>query len=292
MAAQGAMSVQGGNWRIFHKMVEKSGAAVALNTSVVGIEHLRKTGTGVSQHPQYTIRTESVSGRSTNAHPVAFHRVIIASPYQFSNISAGKGVLSHPIDEIPYVQLHVTIFASPYRCSPQFFNLRDGETVPGAVLTTLDRAGGPTSGPDGAGKAGFFSITILRTAVNPVTNKREYIYKIFSPRRVTPQFLRSVSIRSLRLSSLTDQRPDLQPLVRNGGSRHMCCARRETPTREPHLMVLPACLLLVPESVPSSYLPGSDSRTGGLLHVGNGQLHLDHGDERTHGEERCAACCR
>ncbi|KAK4196012.1 putative prenylcysteine oxidase [Triangularia verruculosa] len=189
MAPEGAMAVQGGNWQIFHKMAEASGATILLNTSVTSI--------GFSSEPnyysgdrKYVLRARTTASASTDdEYPVTFDNVIIANPYQFSKISAEEGVIQQHIDEIPYVQLHVTIFASPYQYSPAFFGLTDSKDVPGGVLTTLAKSDGPTSGVNGAGKAGFFSVTTLRTAINPTTQKREFIYKIFSPEKVTPDFL-------------------------------------------------------------------------------------------------------
>ncbi|KAK0661690.1 putative prenylcysteine oxidase [Cercophora samala] len=190
MAPKGAMAVEGGNWQIFHKMAEASGATLVLNTSVASIGFSSETN-HYSGNKKYLLRTKAAASESTRAeeYPVAFDTVIIANPYQFSKMSADEGVIQHTIDEIPYVQLHVTIFASPYQYSPAFFGLTESKDVPGGVLTTLAKSDGPTSGVNGAGKAGFFSVTTLRTTTNPVTQKREFIYKIFSPEKVTPDFL-------------------------------------------------------------------------------------------------------
>ena len=178
--------MQGGNWQIFHEMAQRSGAVIALNTSVVGIE---KAAGDSSRRPKYTIQ---VAPGSPATHPAAFDSVVMANPYQFSGISAGEGVLQTPIDEVPYVQLHVTIFTSPSRFSPQFFDLPESAKVPGLVLTTLAQGDTAASGVDGAGKAGFFSLSILGKATNPQTQQQEYAYKIFSPEAVTPEFLRCV----------------------------------------------------------------------------------------------------
>ena len=190
LAADGAIAVQGGNWQIFHEMVQKSGAQVILDTAVVGID---KVSGGSSGRAQYTVQTTSGStpGNPTT-HPTTFDDIIMANPYQFSGISVGDGVLDTPIEEITYVQLHVTIFTSPSPFSPLFFDLPESEKVPGMVLTTLGHGDTPTSGADGAGKAGFFSMSILGKATNPQTQQKEFVYKIFSPEVITPEFLRYV----------------------------------------------------------------------------------------------------
>ncbi len=184
LGAQGALSVQGGNWQIFNEFAQRSGASIALNTAVVGIQ---KTPSG----SQYTLQKTSGSTPGTPVtHPVNFDNVIIANPYQFSGISAGQGVLQTPIEQIPYVQLHVTIFTSASHISPRFFDLPNVFPVPGMILTTLAQDDTPISGVNGAGKARFFSINILGKATNPQTHQQEYIYKIFSPQLITPSFLR------------------------------------------------------------------------------------------------------
>lgn len=196
MAAEGAMAVQGGNWQIFHKMVERSSAIVCLNTSVVALD-LSERKPGGTTRPQYIIRTKSpASEQGGVTYPVDFDDVVIANPWQFSGIEVGENVIQDPIDEIPYVQLHVTIFSSPYRYSPRFFGLTELKDVPGTILTTLSASNETMEGEQGAGKAGFFSISILRKAVNPKTGEQEYIYKIFSPQQVTPEFLRCDAVAS------------------------------------------------------------------------------------------------
>jgi len=177
------MAVVGGNWRIFHEMVKKSGAGLILNSSVAAIGFADGK---VESRPRYTVRTEG----SEHDYPIEFTDVVLANPFQFSKITPAEDVFQNPIDEIPYVKLHVTIFASPFRYSPAFFGLAEDKEVPGTVLTTLGKDDEPSSG---AGKAGFFSISTLRKVLNPKTRKEEYLYKIFSPKKVTAEFLRFVS---------------------------------------------------------------------------------------------------
>lgn len=184
LSTDGAIAVQGGNWQIFDEMARRSGAHIALDTAVV---ELSKEGS------KYSVKT--TSGRSKTApksYDASFDNVIIANPFQFSGISPGLGVLSTKIEPVDYVRLHVTIFTSPKSYSPAFFKLSDSSRVPGVVMTTLNESDSPTSGPDGVGKPGFFSISILGKATNPKTQEREYVYKIFSPETVTPEFLRCV----------------------------------------------------------------------------------------------------
>lgn len=192
MAPEGAMAVIGGNWRIFHEMVKKSGAGLVLNSSVTAIS---LADGKTESRPRYTVRIDG----SDDEYPVEFDDLVLANPFQFSKITPANGVIQNPIDEIPYVKLHVTIFASPFRYSPAFFGLTEDKEVPGTVLTTLGKDDEPSSG---AGKAGFFSISTLRKVLNPTTGKEEHLYKIFSPEKVTAEFLRFVSCPAV-LSPLT-----------------------------------------------------------------------------------------
>lgn len=214
--------MQGGNWQIFQKMVEASDATVALNTSVVGLE-LYKPGGQVSNPPKYTVRT--TSGSSTNTpHPTPFDKVIIANPYQFSEISAAQEVIPNAIETIPYVKLHVTIFAAARRLNPGYFNPPRWAfwvAVPNTVGTTLAKTDNPNSGSQGVGKARFYSISTLQTVTNPANQKKEYIYKIFSPETLTPIFLRSGPLSPLCLDSATDIPFFAQPSARRRGSCHV-----------------------------------------------------------------------
>lgn len=189
MAPEGAKAVLGGNWKIFDHMVAASGATVALNTSVSSIALGTKPG---AAHPKYLINTKSAGNKAEASAGVAFDNVILATPYQFSGIKAPAEVLQTTIDEIPYVDLHVTLFTSPFAINPAFLGLEPGAKVPTTVLTTYAPTENGTSGPEGAGKTGFFSVSTLRTITNPATGKQEIVYKIFSPDRVTPAFLTSL----------------------------------------------------------------------------------------------------
>ncbi|UNI17522.1 hypothetical protein JDV02_003857 [Purpureocillium takamizusanense] len=192
-AAEGAMSVAGGNWRIFDKMVLASGAAVLRNATVASIA-FAKGGGDDDDAQKYVVSTRDTGEPSAEARelPTAFDNVIIASPWQFSSIDAAKGVLKHRIDEIPYMKLHVTLFASPFKLRAEHFKLKPGSRAPSNVYTTLAPGEDAGQGPDGVGRTGFYSISTLRRVVNPKTRRREYVYKIFSASAVTPAFLSSI----------------------------------------------------------------------------------------------------
>ncbi|KAI0433173.1 prenylcysteine oxidase [Xylaria sp. FL1042] len=185
MAPEGAKAIEGGNWQIFANMVKASGADLHLNAAVTDI--------AFNSDQKYKVTTALESGdgvsKEAKSHAVAFDDVIIAAPFQFANITTDGNLIQHPIDTIPYATLHVTLFASPYKFSPAFFKMPPASDVPVSVLTTLGIDEEAQPGKSGAGKAGFYSVTLQRIVMNPRTHNPEYVYKIFSPEAVTQNFL-------------------------------------------------------------------------------------------------------
>ncbi|EGY22549.1 hypothetical protein VD0002_g7274 [Verticillium dahliae] len=188
MAPEGASQVVGGNWQIFSSMLEHSNATVYQQTSVASIT--LKNQTDQAAPAKYLISTKATgsSAETAKQHQTAFDNVVIATPWQFADIDAERDVLK-TIDSIPYTRLHVTLFCSPFLLSPTYFGLPADSKAPGTVLTTLGSEELPKPGSAGAGKAGFYSVSTLRTIVNPKTLKEEFAYKIFSPAELTPEFL-------------------------------------------------------------------------------------------------------
>ena len=190
MAPDDAVQVVGGNWQIFSIMVNQSGAALNKETTVTSIDVKSGTGDGESP-PKYSLRAKMTGSDETGVdeYPVAFDDVVVATPWQFSDIVAGDGTIQHMIDKIPYVTLHVTLFTSPHRLSPEFFGLAPGSKAPTTVLTTLSPGEEAKPGSAAAGKVGFYSVSTLSMITNPTTGQQEYTYKIFSPDVVTPDLL-------------------------------------------------------------------------------------------------------
>lgn len=187
------MQVVGGNWQIFDKMLQRSNATVHKNTQVGSIALKNNTGPGAdAKYILSTRPTGSDAGILDEHYAIAFDKVVVAAPWQFADITAEGDVLEHAIDEIPYVKLHVTLFCSPYRLSPAYFNMAPGSKTPDSVLTTLGPDEEPKDGAAGGGMAGFYSITTLRAVTNPKTQKEEYLYKVFSPEKLTPEFLSAI----------------------------------------------------------------------------------------------------
>lgn len=187
MAIEGAMSIQGGNWQIFDGMLKASNATVMLNSAVYAI---------ANEKGKYVVKT--LPNNATSAadilphHEEIFDTIVLAAPLQYSGITLEKDFLKHTPDEIPYVKLHVTLFTSPLPLNGAYFNLAPDAEVPTTILTTLPPDEVPADPQHGAGSIGFFSISTLRTIVNPKTLQKEHLYKIFSPEKITSEFLANI----------------------------------------------------------------------------------------------------
>ncbi|KAI9876665.1 MAG: hypothetical protein M1830_005996 [Pleopsidium flavum] len=173
MNRESTTSIKGGNWLLFDRMVNTSEALLQLNTQVTKINKL----------DDGTFRLESSSTEktadSTRLDVAEYDAVIIAAPFQFTDIKVQLPLATRPL-EIPYVERHVTYFTSSHTLSPKAFNLSLDSSVPGDVLTTLDT--GADKRRAEAGNPAFFSITtpqrFLRKSVWEM--KLEYVYKILS----------------------------------------------------------------------------------------------------------------
>lgn len=173
MATDGAVSIQGGNWQIFDGMLKASGAKILLNTSVSNI-YRQSDGSYV---------VNSLSPSYPTGIDLAIHdTVILAAPLQFAKLNLTPAPV-HPPPEIPYVNLHVTLFTSPRKLNPQAFNFNRG--VPTTILTTTPKSDANPPPP-------FYSISTLRSLTNPTTHQREYLYKIFSPAPIPASWLHGI----------------------------------------------------------------------------------------------------
>lgn len=211
MATDGAMSVEGGNWRIFEGMAERAGAEVVLGMEVrgvrrkedgrfsLGVEEVDGTLPAASPSGDSTSVVSSSTSNVTAPTDTTFDEIIIAAPYHQTSLTFFPP-LDHIPDDIPYVNLHVTIFSTHLPLSPNFFNLPANSHVPTIILTTLPPSHPPSHrGPNektrnAAQHAHFFSISLVRTippSASP-SGQREHVYKIFSPDPISPSFLRAL----------------------------------------------------------------------------------------------------
>ncbi|KAL3482404.1 Prenylcysteine lyase-domain-containing protein [Aspergillus californicus] len=186
MATDGAVSIEGGNWRIFDGMLKNARAEIRLNHTVTSINRNTDNTVTLSFQNQLTKQNQKAD----------FDEVVIAGPFQYSGLTVTPP-LDHTPDTIPFHTLHVTLFSSPHRLSGKYFNMKNpSDLPPETILTTLPRGIDLGDIEQGVGPAGFWSISTLR-AVNipsetPGDEKKHYVYKIFSPERPTATFIQDI----------------------------------------------------------------------------------------------------
>lgn len=187
MATDGAVGVEGGNWQIFQRMVDSATEDVRMGTKVSALQKL--------EDGRYAIESKHVNPEieQPEIRREHFDSVVLATPLQFSNIDLIPEPMHVP-SKIPYVKLHVTLFTSPHPLSPAAFNLPPDGLVPEIIITTLQEDEKPGSNPNGVGRAGFFSISLLQRLVNRNVKplREEFAYKIFTPMEVNAEFLAKI----------------------------------------------------------------------------------------------------
>ncbi|KAL4962405.1 putative prenylcysteine lyase [Aspergillus stella-maris] len=184
MATDGAVSIEGGNWRIFDGMLNAAQSDIQLN----------KTVTSITRNKDDTITLNIIDENAyfKEDQSASFDEVVIAGPYQYSGISITPEP-EHIPDTIPFHTLHVTLFSSSHRLSGKYFNMKNpSDLPPETILTTLPANTDLGDAEDGVGPAGFWSISTLRTVDVPGEAGKHYVYKIFSPEKPTASFIRDI----------------------------------------------------------------------------------------------------
>ncbi|TFK76732.1 hypothetical protein BDN72DRAFT_890547 [Pluteus cervinus] len=165
MATAGAAGIIGGNFQMFEKFLESSGANVKLNTAVTSITP--STGSTTSQ---WTVSTKQGSND--------YQAVIIAAPIHQTGITLPSEIISQ-VPEQPYVHLHVTLLTTTLpSANPAYFGLSSSGAVPGMLLTS-------GQGFRNGGKAPEFNSLSYHGAVK----EGEWAVKIFSQEKVEDEWL-------------------------------------------------------------------------------------------------------
>jgi len=173
MATDGAVTTVGGNFQIFAGFLDRSNAKVHLKTTVTAIQ---KDECGW----RLDVEDTQVPGNFGTTKP--FDAVIVAAPHKSTNISFPSS--SAKVPPVPYVHLHVTLFATTSPSpNPAYFKLPEESAVPSMILTSAEgaRQGGPE--PD------FNSMNYLQR-VSP--DREEWVVKIFSKKRIEDAWLEKV----------------------------------------------------------------------------------------------------
>ncbi|GAA5981895.1 hypothetical protein JCM5350_006556 [Sporobolomyces pararoseus] len=172
LAANGAVSVRGGNRQIFEQFVERSKAELKLNTKVTEVIKLdpeRKGG-----RSKWLVKTEE------QGQGGVYDAVILAAPYHQSSISFPQLFQESIPPSQPYVNLHVTILLTNSTTPlSSYFSLPPKITVPNSVFSTFTTPS--TSKPR------FNSLSYLKSLprsisqqFDPYTNSTVHVVKLFS----------------------------------------------------------------------------------------------------------------
>ncbi|KAJ1805163.1 hypothetical protein LPJ75_005392, partial [Coemansia sp. RSA 2598] len=129
MAAESdrAYSVAGGNWQIFGRMLDESGAHVHLNASVLSID--------VDDEHGYRLAVAGSSeGRDTRRRLRGFDAVVVATPLPLSGIRVLDGRHAALVD-VPYVRMHVTFVIGQLRADLFPADSQRLEPLPRLIVT-------------------------------------------------------------------------------------------------------------------------------------------------------------
>ncbi|KAJ3826223.1 Prenylcysteine lyase-domain-containing protein [Lentinula raphanica] len=168
IAADGASQVEGGNWQIFDRFLNHSGANIYKDTKVSRITQKQS-----SKSRQWVVHSDKGS--------TGYKAVIIAAPFHQSNIELPTALASQ-IPKQPYVHLHVTFLTttSP-SLNPEYLALSPNEKAPSMVLTTYEGARQGRKAPE------FNSISY-----HGKVSEDEWGVKIFSEAPIEDKWLESM----------------------------------------------------------------------------------------------------
>ena len=163
-----------GTAALWERMATHTGATLNLHTRV---KHLARASWG---------GWELTSATPFDTVTVAYDAVVVATPWALTQPHLSTApLLSTPPVTTEYTPLHITVFTSPFRLSPDPF---DGNNdIPDLILTTPCsseyRQVSRRSGSAGLGQAPFWSVAVLRTIVED--GERRWLYKLVSDTQIT-----------------------------------------------------------------------------------------------------------
>ncbi|KAH3675706.1 hypothetical protein WICPIJ_009293 [Wickerhamomyces pijperi] len=172
-SASNVYSVVGGNYQIFERFIEQSGAALKLNTSVNRIKYVTK----VKRSDSYYL-LEVIDHETGNLTLEKFDKVIIAAPFYQSNIEVNID-LKETLPGVQYRDLYVSLIRSKVKINNAALN-QEIEAPENLLTTSINSDGLPNGVP-------YYSMTVK----NYNTETGEYIYKLFTPEAIDSQFILS-----------------------------------------------------------------------------------------------------
>ncbi|RDB28429.1 Farnesylcysteine lyase [Hypsizygus marmoreus] len=188
LATTGARGIEGGNYQLFERFLNHSGANVHLNTKVVSV-----TEASSSSH-HWAVKT--------SAGTVEYKAVILAAPFHSTGIEISPS-LAAQIPKQQYVHLHVTLLATTSPTpDPAYFGLPAGAKLPNMMLTTYE-------GARAGGKEPEFNSLSYHGQVR----EGEWAVKIFSKDRISDEWLNKLFLGKVGwvLRKEWDAYPQLPP---------------------------------------------------------------------------------
>lgn len=164
-SASSIYSVKGGNFQIFEKFIESSGADLRLNTSINRIKY-NTTGSYILE----------VADGNGSVQLETFDKVIIAAPFYQTNIKVNVD-LKESIPAVHYRDLYVTIVSSKAKIDNELLN--EELEAPETLMTTS------VNSEDLPNDLEYFSMTVK----NYDSETNEYLYKLFTPEAVDKLFI-------------------------------------------------------------------------------------------------------
>ncbi|KAL5330516.1 hypothetical protein ACEPPN_000033 [Leptodophora sp. 'Broadleaf-Isolate-01'] len=127
------MAVSDGNARLVDRLITLSKADLNLNSRIKEIRN--------GHSKRYNLVAEPSSPETTVVEQwEEFDAVVIATPLQLSGIVFGGSLNIKQRQELrpPFLERHITHFASEHYPSPNFFNLSSKTCLPNSILTTAN----------------------------------------------------------------------------------------------------------------------------------------------------------
>ena len=144
-------SVEGGNWTLFQRTLEKMGVDLRVDTRVDRIDVQKEAGSA----DRFVVS-------ASDGTVEAFDAVILAAPPALSGIAVTQGDAEVPVARNPYQRVYTTLVVGDL--DPAYFGVPEGSALPSTVFTA-DSAQAP-----------FKSVGV--TGYSPMYHRR--MYKIFS----------------------------------------------------------------------------------------------------------------
>jgi prenylcysteine oxidase / farnesylcysteine lyase len=173
--------IEKGNWELVYGFVHSSSAYVELNTKVVNVSRLNDK--------YFITTTKSTASGEFSQTSAPYDVVVIAAPYQTTNISMDFPLESTPDTETPYIPVHVTLFTSPSASlSPTAFYKSKDFTVAPNILAARP--------PAGSDEPTFSSIRRLRNVTYLDDDgiwHTEYLFRVESSSQISDKEITKLS---------------------------------------------------------------------------------------------------